>query len=60
MKGVNDKDAPNDKKIKGNAKDVKKPLQVLHISKKDTPTEKEDIFDDNQNLPQGIKSNNKR
>ena len=36
MKGVSDKDAQNDKKIKGNKKDLKKPIQVLHINKKDT------------------------
>ena len=50
MKGVSDKDAQNDKKIKGNNKVVKKPLQVLHISKKDSCSLKEQNFDDNQLL----------
>ena len=36
MKGVSDKHAQNNKKIKGDKNNVKKPLQVLHISKKDT------------------------
>ncbi|ABM71803.1 30S ribosomal protein S1 protein B, putative Nbp1 [Prochlorococcus marinus str. MIT 9515] len=54
MKGVNDKGAQNDKKIKGQKNDVKKPLQVLHISKKDSEKEKEANFDDNQKLSNGI------
>ena len=56
MKGVSDKDAQNDKKIKGIKKDFKKPLQVLHISKKDTHSEKEETFDDNQILPKEFKT----
>ena len=47
MKGVSDKDAQNEKKIKGKKTDAKKPLQVLHLSKKDTNSEKEETFDDN-------------
>ena len=58
MKGVSDKDAQNDKKIKGIKKDFKKPLQVLHISKKDTHSEKEETFDDNQILPKEFKTDN--
>ena len=50
MKGVSDMDAQNNKKIKGNKNEAKKPIQVLHISKKDTYIGKEKIFDDNQNL----------
>ncbi len=46
MKGVSNKDAQNKGKIKGSQKEVKKPLQVLHISKK----EKEEIFNDNETL----------
>ena len=34
--GVSDKSAQNNIQPKGNKKDLKKPLQVLHISKKDT------------------------
>ena len=50
MKGVSDKDALNEKKIKGRKNDAKKPLQVLHISKKDNNIVKENVFDDNQKL----------
>ena len=39
MKGVSDKESQNNKKIKGNNNDVKKPIQVLHISKKDIMSE---------------------
>ncbi len=48
MKGVSDKEAQNNKKIKGDKNNVKKPLQVLHISKKDTISKKEEVVDDNQ------------
>ena len=50
MKGVSDKDAQNDKRIKGSKNDARKPLQVLHISKKDNTTGKEKFFDDNLKL----------
>ena len=50
MKGVSDKNAQNNKKSKGNKNDVKKPLQVLHISKKDSSSVKEEVFDDYQNI----------
>ena len=43
MKGVSDKDAQNNKKIKGDKNNVKKPLQVLHISKKETISKKEEV-----------------
>ena len=56
MKGVSDKDAQNIKRNEGNKKDVKKPIQVLHISKKDTKIEKKKISDDNQNLISGAKT----
>ena len=48
MKGVSDNNAQNNKQIKGNKKDIKKPLQVLHISKKDTSNKKQEINVDNQ------------
>ncbi len=51
MKGVSDKNAQNDKEIKGKKNDMKKPIQVLHISKKDTTITKKEIIDDNQSLP---------
>ena len=54
MKGVSDKDAQNDKKIKGNKNVLKKPIQVLHISKKDTNIVKDETLDENQNLSKEI------
>ena len=54
MKGVTDKDAQNNKKFKGKKNDVKKPLQVLHISKKDTINKRKEIFDDNQIPPKEV------
>ena len=56
MKRVSDKDAQNYKKIKGNKNDVKKPPQVLHISKKNTYSKKEEVLNDNQNLSKEIKT----
>ena len=56
MKGVSDKDAQNNKKIKGDKNNVKKPLQVLHISKKDTISKKEEVVDDNQSSSKEIKT----
>ena len=56
MKGVSDKDAQNNKKIKGDKNNVKKPLQVLHISKKDTQSKKEEVVDDNQSPSKEIKT----
>ena len=50
MKGVSDKNAQNEKEIKGNKNVMKKPIQVLHISKKDTNSVKGEILDDNQSL----------
>ena len=56
MKGVSDKDAQNNKKIKGNKNNVKKPLQVLHISKKDTINEKKEVVDAHQNSTKEVKT----
>ena len=36
MKGVSDNNAPKNKKSQGNKLELRKPLQVLHINKKDT------------------------
>ena len=55
MKGVSDKNAQNNKKIKGDKNNVKKPLQVLHISKKDTLSNKE-FVDDNQSSSKEVKT----
>ncbi len=56
MKGVSDKEAQNNKEIKGNKKEVKKPLQVLHISKKDKDSEKQEILDKNASLLKEVKT----
>ena len=56
MKGVSDKDAQKNKKIfEGKKTDIKKPLQVLHISKKDSEREKEENPDDNQDFSKEVK-----
>ena len=56
MKGVSDKDAQNNKKIKGDKNNVKKPLQVLHISKKDTISKKEEVVNGHQNSTKEVKT----
>ena len=56
MKGVSDKDAQNNKKIKGDKNNVKKPLQVLHISKKDTNSKKEEVVNGHQNSTKEVKT----
>ena len=56
MKGVSDKDAQNNKKIKGDKHNLKKPLQVLHISKKDTISKKEEVVDGHQNSTKEVKT----
>jgi small subunit ribosomal protein S1 len=56
MKGVSDKDAQNNKKIKGDKNNVKKPLQVLHISKKETISKKEEVVNGHQNSTKGVKT----
>ena len=55
MKGVNDKDAQNNK-IKGDKNNNKKPLQVLHISKKDTISKKEEVINGHQNSTKEVKT----
>ena len=56
MKGVSDKDAQINKKIKGDKNNVKKPLQVLHISKKDTISKEEEVVDGHQNSTKEVKT----
>ncbi len=56
MKGVSDKDAQNNKKIKGDKNNFKKPLQVLHISKKDTINKKKEVVDGHQNSTKEVKT----
>ena len=56
MKGVSDKNAQNNKKIKGDKNNFKKPLQVLHLSKKDTISKKEEVVDVHQNSIKDVKT----
>ena len=56
MKGVSNKDAQNNKKIKGDKNNLKKPLQVLHISKKDTISKKEEVVISHQNSTKEVKT----
>ena len=56
MKGVSDKDAQNNKKIKGDKNNVRKPLQVLHISKKETISKKVEVVNGHQNSTKEIKT----
>ena len=52
--GVNNKNAQDNIQLKGN----KKPLQVLHISKKDTQKKSQDIDNEQTNLQEEIKKEN--
>ncbi len=56
MKGVNDKNAQINKKIKGDKNNFKKPLQVLHLSKKDTNSKKKEVVNGDQNSTKEIKT----
>ncbi len=56
MKGVSDKNAQNNKKIKGDKNNFKKPLQVLHLSKKDTISKREEVVDVHQNSTKDVKT----
>ena len=56
MKGVSDKNAQNNKKIKGDKNNFKKPLQVLHLNKKDTISKKEEVVDGHQNSTKEVKA----
>ncbi len=56
MKGVSDKDAQNYKKIKGDKNNVKKPLQVLHISKKETISKEVEVIKGHQNSTKEVKT----
>ena len=52
--GVNNKNAQDNIQLKGN----KKPLQVLHISKKDTQKKSQDIDNEQTNPQEKIKKEN--
>ena len=55
MKGISNNNAQNNKQIKGSKTNSKKPLQVLHISKKDTSNQKQEIVNYNNNLSEESK-----
>ena len=59
MKGVSDMDAQNNKKKEGNKNEAKKPIQVLHISKKDTIGGKEKFLNNNQSFSKELKKDAK-
>jgi len=54
--GVSDKSAQNNKQSKGNKKELKKPLQVLHISKKDTEEKSQNIQNEKINSQEESKN----
>ncbi len=56
--GVIDKSAQNNNQPKGNKKDLKKPLQVLHISKKATQEKSQEIKNVKINSQEEIKNEN--
>jgi len=55
--GVSNKNAQNNIQPKGNKKDFKKPLQVLHISKKDTQKKSQEIQNEQTNSQEDKKEN---
>ncbi len=56
--GVSDKNARDNIQPKGNKKDFKKPLQVLHISKKDTQKKSQEMHNEQINSQEEIKKEN--
>ena len=56
--GVSDKNARDNIQPKGNKKDFKKPLQVLHISKKDTQKKSQETQNEQTNSQEEIKKEN--
>ncbi len=56
--GVSNKNAQDNIQPKGNKKDLKKPLQVLHISKKDTHKKSQEIQNEQNNSQEEIKKEN--
>jgi len=53
--GVSNKNAQDNIQPKGNKKDFKKPLQVLHISKKDIQKKSQEIQNEQTNSKEEIK-----
>ena len=58
MKGVSNNNAHNNKQVKGNKNQSKKPLQVLSISKGDILTEKSDIETENLDISKELNNKN--
>ena len=56
--GVSNKNAQNNTQPKGNKKDLKKPIQVLHISKKDSQKKSPEIHNEQTNSQEEIKKEN--
>ena len=56
--GASDKNAQNHIQPKGNKENLKKPLQVLHISKKDTQKKSQEIQNKKPNSQEEIKNEN--
>ena len=56
--GVSDKNAQNNIPPKGNNENLKKPLQVLHINKKDIQKKSQDLQDEKTNSQEEIKKEN--
>ena len=56
--GVSNKNAQDNIQPKGNKKDLKKPLQVLHISKKDTQQRSQEVDKEQTNSQEKIKREN--
>jgi small subunit ribosomal protein S1 len=56
--GVSNKNAQENIQPKGNKKDLKKPLQVLHLSKKDTQKKSQEIQNEQPNSQEEIKKEN--
>ncbi len=56
--GVSNKNAQENIQPKGNKKDFKKPLQVLHLSKKDTQKKSQEIQNEQTNSQEEIKKEN--
>ena len=56
--GVSDKNAQNNIQPKGNNENLKKPLQVLHINKKDTQNKSENLQNEKTNFQEEIKDKN--
>jgi len=56
--GVSNKNAQENIQPKGNKKDFKKPLQVLHLSKKDTQKKSQEIQNEKPNSQEEIKKEN--